>query len=206
MAGISFNISFNPKKWGSTFGNSGFEKDGTYVAEGNATYWRDIDFPVIIRTVAANKPTLAVLQGNITAPQWAVNDYYVCDGQELVHEWKEGSTLYWHLHMTTNGSDTEDRYIQWEVEYAWSNVNSQLSANTIITHEFLIPANTPDRTMFLVGVGNFTPAGCRIGGHVYARLRRIASAGTAPTSNPFCTMLQLHAECDTLGSREISSK
>ena len=59
--------------------------------------------------------------------------------------------------------------------------------------------------MQIVNIANFTPA-AKIGGHVFVRLRRIASTGAAPTNDPFCGMLQLHIQCDTLGSRNIASK
>ena len=60
--------------------------------------------------------------------------------------------------------------------------------------------------MHIVSIGNFIPENGGIGGHVFARLRRIASTGTAPTANPWCGMLQMHIQCDTMGSRQISSK
>ena len=169
--------------------------------------WVDLDFPIIIRTTGANIPTLTTLQGNITAPQWQVNDFNVCEGQELIHKWSEGTPLYWHVHMITNGLDATARYVRFEVEYCWVNVNGVLSASaTIDSLDLLIPANTPAKTMMLMSIGNFTPTGGKIGGHVYARLRRIASVGSAPGSDPWITMLQAHILVDTIGSRQISAK
>ena len=206
MTSLGTNLSHNPIEWGSDSGTSKFEEDGTYVATGDGTVWVDIDFPIVIRTVAANVPILKTLQGNILVPQWQVNDYVICEGQELIHKWKEGSEVFWHVHIITNGTDITDRYINWEIEYTWVNTNGVLESNTTITNEIIIPANTPDRTMLIMSIGSFTPINGNIGGHVFARLRRIASTGTAPAGDPFCSMLQLHVECDTIGSREISSK
>ena len=183
-----------------------FESTGFQKSVGNAIYWRDIDFPIVIRTTGANIPSYQTIQGNLITPRWAVNDFYQCDVQEMVHECKEGSTCYWHLHMLTNGTDATDRFVKWEVEYSYVNNNGQLSTNTIDTFEVSIPANTPSKTMIIVSISNFTPSTLLIGGHVYARLRRIASTGTAPTSDPFCGMLQLHIQCDTLGSRSMTAK
>lgn len=45
-----------------------------------------------------------------------------------------------------------------------------------------------------------------IGGHVWARLKRVAAIGAAPAANPFCSMLQMHVECDTAGSNQIDKK
>ena len=183
-----------------------FESTGFQKNVGNAIYWRDIDFPIVVRTTGANIPSYQTIQGNLTTPRWAVNDFYQCDVQEMVHEWKEGSTCYWHLHMITNGTDTTNRFVKWEVEYTYVNVGGQLVTNTANTFEVTIPANTASKTMILVSISNFTPTTLLIGGHVYARLRRIASTGTAPTNDPFCGMLQLHVQCDTLGSRSMSAK
>jgi hypothetical protein len=194
------------------FGNVGagnyseFEADGTVKFNGTATVWKDIDFPIIIRTTGANIPALTTVQGNITAPQWEVNDLNVCEGQEFIHEWKEGSAVRWHLHMLTNGLDASNRYVKWEVEWFWVKPNNAISATDTQSYEFEIPANTPNKTMFIVPIYQWTPTNGVIGGHCYARLRRIASTGAAPTNNPWCTMLQLHVECDTSGSRDYQTK
>jgi hypothetical protein len=182
-----------------------FESDGTLRFYGNATIWQDIDFPIIIRTTGANIPVLTTLQGNVTAPQWAVNDFSVCEAQELVHAWKEGSEVQWHIHFVTNGLDATDRYVNFEVEWFWVNPNGTLSATITSSGDLLIPESTATKTMLIRQVSVATFAGV-IGGHVYARLRRIASTGMAPTNNPWCSMLQLHIECDTVGSRERTTK
>lgn len=202
----SRNNSFITLSSGINPDYSEFEADGTLKFNGDATVWIDIDFPIIIRSTGAAIPTLEVLQGNIQAPQWQVNDFNVCEGQELVHKWKEGSEVYWHLHMITNGVDAVDKFVRWEVEYFWVNVSGQLSGTSTITHEHTIPANTPSTTMQIVSIGSFVPTDGRIGGHVFARLKRIGSVGAAPSRNPWCTMLQLHIECDTVGSRSIGTK
>lgn len=168
--------------------------------------WVDIDFPIIIRTTGAGIPSLATINGNITMPQWQVNDFNVCECQEMIHSWKEGSTLYWHLHLTTNGLDATDRYVRFELEYGYADVSGQWVFPAIVTTpDILIPANTPTKTMMIMNIANFTPA-IKIGAHAVARLKRVASVGAAPTSNPWIPMLQMHIQLDTLGSRNIGSK
>ena len=168
--------------------------------------WTDIDFPIIIRTVGPGQPVLTAINGNITMPQWAVGDFNVCESQELIHGWQEGSRLYWHIHMTTNGLDATDRYVRFELEYGYADVDGQWVFPAVVTTpDLLIPANTPNETMMIMNLGNFVGP-TKIQGHVVARLSRIASAGAAPTSNPWIPMLQLHIQLDTLGSRNIGSK
>ena len=169
--------------------------------------WVDIDHPIIIRTVAPGQPTLAVLNGNITMPQWQVNDFHVCESQEFVHGWKEGTEVQWHIHLTTNGLDATDRYVKFTLEYGYVDVGGAWVFPALLTSpELLIPANTPDRTMFVFNLGSFTPLGFNIGAHAVARLMRIAAVGAAPTNNPFVAMLQMHIQVNTLGSRTVSAK
>jgi hypothetical protein len=174
--------------------------------ESGALPWVDVDFPIIIRTTGPNIPTLVAINGNITMPQWAVNDFNMCESQEFIHGWKEGSEVFWHLHLTTNGLDVTNRYVRFEVEYGYVDVNGVWTFPAVLNSgELLIPANTPNETMLLMSLGSFTPA-VHIGGHSVARLRRIASVGAAPTLNPWIPMLQQHIQLDTIGSRLIGTK
>lgn len=174
---------------------------------GSGSEWVDIDFPIIVRTTGAGIPTLATVQDNLTAPQWQVGDINMCESQELIHGWVEGSRVYFHLHLITNGLDATNRYVAFEVEYAWANVNGTLSTTaTITTGDLLIPANTPDKTMLIMSLGNFVPTNGRIGGHVLARLKRVAASGTAPSNDPWIPMLQLHIQVNTAGSAGIGTK
>lgn len=183
-----------------------FDQDGVMVSSNSARTFVDIDFPIIARTAVANNPTPATLKGNITAPNWAINDYLVCEGQELIHGWDEGTTIYWHCHTITNGVDVTDRYTKWQVEWCWADQNMNLSPIiTTTSSDILIPANTLDRTHIIAQIGSYVlPA--KIGCHIYARLQRIASVGTAPTSNPFCSMLQIHVKINTQGSKTLFNK
>jgi hypothetical protein len=172
----------------------------------NIDSWVDIDFPILIRTTGPLIPTLVAINGNITMPQWDVDDFNVCESQELIHSWKEGTTLYWHIHLTTNGLDATDRYVRFEVEYGYVDVDGQWVFPAVVTTpDLLIPAGTPTKTMMIMSLANFTQP-LHIGGHVVARLRRIASVCAAPTGNPWIPMLQLHVQLDTLGSRSIGTK
>jgi hypothetical protein len=182
-----------------------FEKLVDFI-NGLFLVWVDVDFSIIIRTTGPNQPTLVAINGNITMPQWAVNAFNVCESQEFVHGWKEGSEVFWHLHLTTNGLDATDRYVRFELEYGYADVDGQWVFPAVLdSGDLLIPANTPDKTMMIMKLGSFTPP-IKIGGHSIVRLRRIASTGTAPTGNPWIPMLQQHIQLDAIGSRLIGAK
>lgn len=168
--------------------------------------WVDVDFPIIIRTSGPSIPTLEILQGNITAPQWSVNDFNMCEGQELIHGWLEGSEFRWHAHVITNGTDTTARYLKWEIEWCYAVLGQVLSAPMLTTSaDIVIPANTTAKTHIIQMIGSATiPA--TIGTQVFARLKRVTATGAAPTRDPWCSMLQIHIQCNTVGSSMVSEK
>jgi hypothetical protein len=171
-----------------------------------ASFWLDIDFPIIIRTTGAGIPTLETFNGNISMPRWQVNDFNNCESQELIHPWREGSAAYWHLHLNTNGSDGTNRYVRFQLEYGYSVAGVWTFPAVVDTGDILIPAGTATKTQIIMSLATFTPTGAKIGDHAIAYLKRIAAAGTAPSNDPWIPMLQMHVECDTLGSRQITSK
>jgi hypothetical protein len=186
--------------------------DATSTWDANTIAWQDIDFPIVARTTVANNPTPVTLIGNLSAPQWAVNDYLTCEGQEMIHLWKEGTECRWHIHMITNGSEASNKYVRFEVEFAYAYFGGVVTqATTLTSDNFQIPANTATKTHLLMSIGSWTPpAEVKIGSQVYARLKRVATtnAGTypAPANNPWVTMLQMHVQCNTLGSRNVGTK
>jgi len=202
-------IGLGGGQFGDNTNNSTFEADGTLMFNGNATVWDDIDFPIIIRTTGANIPTIATTQGNLTSPQWAVNDFAVCEKKEIPHGAKIGASTYqWHIHIETGGTNVDNRYIAFEIEWNWANKDAQFSTPaTISSGDLLIPANTPANTHLSFNINSaFSLASQALGAHIKPRLKRVTSTGTAPTTNPFCEMLQIHFEMDTLGSRQITTK
>ena len=168
----------------------------------------DVNFPINQRTGGNIAAFTAIDAGGVLLyPQWEVNDYHVCDSNELPHGWKEGTEISWHIHLITNGTNADNRFVKWELIWAIADASEQLvEQTTITTADYTIPANTPTKTHLIVPIGAVTLTNYRIGAHMYPRLKRVASTGTAPSANPWVTMLQAHIQLDTLGSTQITSK
>lgn len=196
------------------FGNVGsgnfsqFEEDGTLVANGDATVFDDIFIGFSgARVPAANQPSWTTFVGNLNQYTFDVNDYLELSATEIEHSYKEGSDIEIHIHWATNGTDVSDRTVKWEVEYSIANmITGAFSSSTVVSVEDTIPAGTADRTHFYTNISEITGTGFKIGANFIARVRRIASSGTEPSSDPFGLMLGLHVEKDTIGSRQESSK
>lgn len=215
MAADFASVNADTATFGSSTSYSGFEADGTLVFNGNATYWVDLNFPIIIRTTGAGIPTLTAIDagGVITAPFWQVNDTNQCEGEELPHSWKLGTDGMWHIHMLSGKSAgyTTDRYVRFKVEWIIANANNVVSAvKTTTSADLKIPAYTPDDTHLLFNIGTASLTGFGLATHIWPKLTRIATSNVVtyppPTNDVFCTMLQMHIECDTVGSRQITTK
>lgn len=169
----------------------------------------DLNFPIIPRSTGSTVAAYTAIDtgGVLLYPQWQVDDFHVCDSNELVHGWKEGSAISWHIHLLTNGQEAVDKFVRWELVWAIADPSEVLAEQTTITTaDFTIPANTPTKTHFIVPIGNVTLTNFRIGAHIYPRLKRVASSGAAPANHPWVAMLQAHLQLDTLGSTQITSK
>lgn len=202
------SMALSTSSFGGATDFAEFEADGTLHLNGNATYWRDLDFPIIIRTTGANIPTITAINSSvITAPMWQVNDYNMCEGQELPHEWKLGTDGTWHIHViTAEDLGLTSRYLKFKIEYVWAGYNSVLSSLVTTTSvELEVPAGTAKYTHLIFNIGTFSHPTAGLATHVWPRLTRLATIGAA-AADPWVTMLQMHIECDTLGSRGIITK
>jgi hypothetical protein len=195
-------------QFGDGTNNSIVEKDGTLRFDGAATVFDDLPcFLFVAKTGTSNVPTWGALVGNINAYTFAVNDWLEF-ATELLHGYKEGSNLEIHIHWATNGSNADDRYVKWEVEYSIANMNGgTFGSSTIISSETKILANTATKTNMYTSIGTISGSTFTIGAQLMLRIRRIAAtSGSAPSANPYATSVGIHYEKDTVGSRQISTK
>lgn len=165
----------------------------TFVNDKLTTLFNDLPpVPFLTTKVGATAPTLTPFVGNIQLYTFGVNDESYGD-TEVTHLYDEGTDLMPHIHWITNGTDTNSRYVKWEMEYSWSNDNSAFPTSTIISIEKEIPANTPTRTHFITDFPIISGVNMEIGAYLCWRVRRIASTGTAPTNDPFGLAVGVHA-------------
>lgn len=172
------------------------------------TVWDDLPpSPIIGAKLGSSEPTLATFISDIEQYTFdAVNDY-VIGTTEITHKWKEGTTIYPHIHWATNGTNTDERKVKWQLKYTIGDAMEVFAAQATTVVDATIPANTADRTHLITNFDTaITGTGYRIGAQIVWRLERITSAGTAPTNDPFGIAVGFHVEMDTMGSRTITGK
>lgn len=189
---------------------TGTEKTVVY----DTSTWDDLPPNPIIRSrlSAANNPTLTSFVNNIQQYTFSLNDFVV-DNQEILHSYKQGTNLKAHIHWATNGSDTNVRYVNWQLEYTICNASGDLASAssfptvTVISSEEMIPANTPTRSHVITGIGDIDGTNLRIGAVLIYNIKRIAAvSGAEPSNNPFGLQLACHIQQDTQGSRQLFIK
>jgi hypothetical protein len=175
--------------------------------------YNDLVLPLIVRTTGAGRPSLAVMIGTIEQYRFAVGDNAEIEATEILHGWKEGTPVEFHIHWVTGGlNNATVRGVKWQIEYSWANPTYEggttvFGATTLLSAEDTIAANEPALTHHYTNIGTFTPTGGKLGAFLILRLTRIASVThTAPAANPFGLAAGVHYQIDTIGSRLENTK
>ncbi len=205
LAGRAGQTAATPLIFGDAADNTTFETDGTAKFNGAATVWKDVMFPMAPpKTTGAGNPTLTTYNGNLRGYSFAVNDVHDFDPQEQEHDSKVGSTATFHVHWLSRSNDGTDRAVKWELEYDVEPGSGALPATVVASVEITLPASSAVNTVFRDNITTFTITA--IARLVGARIKRIASVGTAPSVDPVLRALHFHYEIDTVGSRQITTK
>ncbi|MEI7539315.1 MAG: hypothetical protein WCJ36_00905 [Candidatus Saccharibacteria bacterium] len=159
---------------------------------------------------ATNYPDWSTFTTNTSAYVFKIDDHADLSTIEMVHGYKEGTDIEVHLHIATNGTnDATARKVKYTVYYTWANpgtVSNQFIAESSLTAELDIPANTLDKSSLYLTMGNITGTNMKVGAQVKFRIKRVTGTGTEPIDNPFVDMVGIHYQTDTIGSRQPSAK
>ena len=172
--------------------------------------WDDIQFSISSgRVAAANYPDWdSTFTTNTGEYKFDVNDYIDLGSQEMAHWWKEGTVVYPHIHTALDGANSSggSYYAKFTVYFAYADEGT-VWTETTDTIEIEIPDGTADLThLFGSGTG-FDLTGCTIGTQIKVRLKRIAAtSGDEYPNHIFVTQCGIHAEKNTLGSRQVGTK
>lgn len=173
-----------------------------YAAYRTGQCWDDLPpIPVVGARLGSTAPTLATFITDIEQYTFDATNDYIIGATEFVHSYKEGTVFEPHVHWTTNGSDINDRYVNFQIKYSILIAGSAAAAQvTITTGDLTIPAATADRTYYVSTFGDRSGVGINIGDYLVFRFERIAAVGTAPSNDPFVIAVGFHALRDSTGS------
>jgi hypothetical protein len=186
------------------------EADGTVEFLGNATVWNDINVGAVMLALPAagvpDEDEFVDEGGTDTGiSTWAYAIGEKSSGAlELEHFYKEGSDVYFHIHwqgITAPGGGTDN--VNWQLKYTVMQDGETLDAATTITKE---EAFTTQYDMHTHDFAAITGTNFNIGDQFIFTIERIAASGDDYAGDCLVATVGLHVECDTVGSRQITTK
>jgi len=130
---------------------------------------------------------------------------------QLPHTWKEGTTIYPHLHWAPKGTRSGD--VEWNFEYTWANYDAvtpevfpAIATNTVVAAG-PFTANTHRITALSAANAGLDATGKKISSILICRLWR-NSNNSNDTYNDYAGLLfvDFHIQVDGWGSREVFVK
>ncbi len=192
--------------------------DGTIVLEGAATVWDDIMiFPDATSRGGSNTPTWGGNGSNAFKKNAGGSSqgvflwmFSASSEQELYfvvqipHGYKEGSTIYPHVHWTTASGTPNGSNVVWGLEYTAAAIGSSYSTTTSITSNTVIgEIGTPSGTgqHLITALGTISGSGLGISSVIVCRLYRAAGDALDTFANETGLLgIDFHYELDTFGS------
>ena len=179
---------------------------------GNATTWEDLQFPLTAaKLTGVSDPNFTKIADNgagstgIYAYSFsATTNQQVFIGAEMLHEWKEGSDYYLHLHWYPATTDTGR--VVFSVEWATNNIGSVVGNSTVSTYTYNIDTNK-QKQQIMTEILTIPGAGLTISHGMSFTIKRLGSDGndTYPGA-VWITRAAIHYEKDSFGSNTKTDK
>lgn len=189
---------------------SEFEADGTLVFSGDATVFEDLRVPLSATRVnpVTNKPDFVIFRDGVYAYGFDdAADESVNFIAQLPHAWKEGSTIYPHVHwgIATAGSGGGAENVKWGLEYTLANMSGgdTFPASVTIYTDTIDVQNESQYQSIYTGIGaGIDMTGYDISAVIIGRLFRDTSVANDFVPDAYGFEFDIHYEIDTIGSRQ----
>lgn len=212
VAGSTGLISGGPAKLGDggTTNYTEIESDGTLVFKGAATVWNDANvgamslaLPVAAQPDEVNFLDSTGTDTGITTWGFAVGEK-VSGAIDIPHDYKEGSDFTPHVHFQiiaapAGGTDKA----KWQITYGKGREGTVLAAATTITKEIDV---TNQYYFYRADFTAITGTNWKMGDQFIFTLSRVAASSDEFAGDLLIATVGLHYECDTVGSRAITTK
>jgi hypothetical protein len=189
------------------------EADGTLVFEGDAEVWDDLR---VSMDKGSNGAVLDDMPNVSNGPEiWYFRYDEKVDAMSFVvqmpHSYKEGSTIYPHVHWTPKA--TQSGTVEWNFEYSWQNYDATtpqtfpgITTNSIISESGLT-AGTHHITPLTTSNAGIDGTGKRVSSILICRIWRDSrTSGDTYNNDAGLLSFDIHFQIDTVGSRSPFAK
>jgi len=175
--------------------------------------WDDVYPSAVSLGTGATAPTVSAIggSGNLDAPEFAGIGATVEEMTmhfQLPHSYKEGTTIYPHLHLHFPTDIVGGGNVKLYYEYDWINVDAASGVTTGTGSVTITVAGTAaENANKIVSLGSITGTGKTISSIVTIRIYRLASdASDTWVQSVWWRSADIHIEKNTIGSRQVTAK
>lgn len=209
LSGLAINLMGQEVKINT---NLAVESDGTVRMDDEAMVWDDLR---VTMDKGSSSASLEYFSGSSGPQIWYFRNNASLEAMsftaQLPHNWKEGTTIYPHLHWAPRASESGN--IEWNFDYTWANYDPTtpvaFPATTTITVVSTGPftANTHRITALTTGNAGLTATNKLISSILVCRIwRNSSNTNDTYADDAGLLFIDFHYQLDTFGSRETFSK
>lgn len=187
------------------------ESDGTIEFKGTATVWEDLRVPVTSTKLGGTKdPGFSKFKDNGSGSQGVFVYHFDKSTEEelyftvqMPHSWKEGSTIYPHVHWAP--IDTDTGTVVWGLEYTWASIDGTFGNTTLLDFTADAGDGVAYKHQIIGSNDGIIATNKTLSSMLICRIyRNVAS----DTYNNDAALLEIdfHYEMDTIGSRAVLTK
>ena len=178
-----------------------FQYDGSPILNGTATVWDDLRISLNTRYSGNTVPGLTGFAGSSS-----LLAYYFTGGTQMQeiffevqmpHSWKEGTTIYPHVHWSPG--DATSGNVVWRLEYTWANYEGTYPSSTTISTTQAAAGTA--WTSQIAPFSGMDGSGKKISSMLYCRLFRDPNGSDTYSGNAFLLGFDVHFEINSFGSR-----
>ena len=202
------DVVFNTMLIGDTTNGITLDATNGIRYHGNTTTFSDIQVPLSAATVVTNpQPTFSLFRSSIYAYAFSGNLVNtVAFTTQLPHAYKEGSTLFPHLHCAFDAVPTIGQTVALQFSYTLTNIGDIIQAGTVQpTITYTISASDVQYKHFMLSLAPISGTGILISALMNGVLSRLGNTDTS-NADLFIFEFDLHYEIDSLGSNTTDVK
>lgn len=174
--------------------------------KGEKEYWDDLRTPLeSSKAIAGKEPTFKAYQ-DIYAYSFAAGaDNAVAFSCQFPHGYKEGSSIFPHIHCSFDVVPTIGQRVDFQLVYFWTSVNSIITGGVIDDVSLVIDASTVQFKHMLINFKEIAGTGKKISSMFHGYITRKGTTDTC-TDEIFIFEFDIHYKIDTPGSYSLSTK
>lgn len=186
-----------------------FEPDGTMVAKGDATCWKDINLgSAQLSLPAAANPSVDEFKDSEGADTGIETlafgvDELISGAFELQHDYLEGSDVNFHLHFQGITAPSGTDKVKFQIIYTIASNNAVIP---VVTTQVAECDFDTQYEMLIASFPTIDGTSLKIGQQVLFQLSRIAASADEYAGDALLTTVGMHYEVNTLGSRSKTTK